>query len=756
MTTLSAADLVSALGVHPIVAQVLLARGCHTPEAARGFLDPAFYTPTPPQALPDMDRAAARLGRAIATGERIRIWGDFDVDGQTATSVLLIGLRALGANVDFTIPDRITHSHGLNAEGVARAAAEGVALLLTCDCGIAEFDEVAQANALGIDVIISDHHDLHLDAHGMPQLPAATAIVNPKRLPPEHPLSQLPGVGVAFKIIETLNTEFGRAEQSDALLDLVALGIVADVAIQRGDTRYLLQRGLQTLRKAERPGVRELMRISGIDPQQFDADSIGYQIGPRLNAAGRLSTATLAVSLLTTTDPEQARALAAEIDDLNVARREQQKRIEAEALALIDANPAIAEEPILVLHHPGWSASVIGIVASTLVDRYQRPAILIAEQFEGSGRASARSIAGIDIHAAIAAQHQLIEGGGGHPMAAGFAIRRENIEPFIAAINGWMRASPVAGAEDARATGDAPAQSFLVSWHEAALPLAEQLAQLAPFGAGNPYPLLHSDGLKLIRYEPLGKKEDTKHRALYLDDGRGTIGRALWWRSAAIAMPDSETPLRARYKLRREIFRERARATIEIAALEPLHETPDTPAEALHSGAYTVIDLRTNTDSGRAVQSIIASVGGNNVLTWHTHPLRPCQVLILNDAPAGPELFKALLAQCKPHTVVLIPVSAQTAPSTDDTASIQQRVLGMLKVAESKGDALDDAAVLERMAMRINQRVEAIRACIALYRGEPGAAAQLAFVIDETVGYRRFVRSAPSGEILPRAPSTSR
>ena len=364
---------------------------------------------------------------------------------------------------------------------------------------------MALARELGLDVIISDHHDLD------EQLPVAVAVINPKRLPADHPLAHLPGVGVAYKLIEALyeHRSKGAGEQVRArgegeqdvaerrnlvskpgeqwehrrsggatmwqgeessslspqlpslvtkpgellgtfsptqLLDLVALGIVADVAHQSGDTRYLLQRGLAQLRAHPRPGVRAMLRLTNTDPADMTADGIGYQIGPRLNAVGRLGDAMLAVQLLTTEDEALAATLAAQVESLNQERKVLQRAVEEEAFRQIARDPGMQRRAVIVLVSPTWHPSVLGVVASSVSNRYDRPAVLIALP-EGAevGRGSARSVPGVDIHAAIAAQQGLVEASGGHPMAAGFSIKGQNVPAFSEALNHYVTAHPGGG-----------------------------------------------------------------------------------------------------------------------------------------------------------------------------------------------------------------------------------------------------------------------------------------------------------------------
>ena len=313
-------ELRAALGGHPLVAEILARRGLTTPQAALAFLDPERYTPSPPDALPDLAIAAQRLRDAITRGERIAVWGDFDVDGQTATTLLVSALRDLGADVVYYIPNRLTESHGIRIEGLARVLAQGVKVLLTCDTGIAEHEAITFAKQRGVSVLVTDHHDLP------DELPQADALVNPMRLPPGHPLRQLPGVGVAFSLRNNSASPcYCGGTEGGPYLDLVALGIVADVAEQTGDTRYLLQRGLERLRRPQRIGLRAIFETARMDPTRLSAEHIGFGLGPRLNALGRLGDANLAVELFTTDDWGRARILAAQLEGLNNQRRLDQR-----------------------------------------------------------------------------------------------------------------------------------------------------------------------------------------------------------------------------------------------------------------------------------------------------------------------------------------------------------------------------------------------------------------------------------------------
>ncbi len=406
-------ELRAAIGGHPLVAETLVRRGMRTVAEAQAFLNADLYVPAVPEDMPGMVDAVGRIQRALDSQERILVWGDFDVDGQTATTLLVSCLQDLGGDVAYHIPIRDTESHGMRVPWLAEELARGIGLVVTCDTGIDAHEAVTYAHSCGVDVIITDHHELPSE------LPEAVAVINPHRLPEDHPLASLPGVGVAYKVAEALYVQVGRAESASALLDLVALGIVADVAVQTGDTRYLLQRGLQVLRETPRIGLQALMKLAKIAPATLTTEDIGFGVGPRMNALGRLGDANAIVELLTTHDLSRARILASQLESLNLRRRSLCDQVMAGAEAQLERDPALLESAALVLGDPDWPAGVIGIVANRLVERYQRPVVMLSTPPGEMARGSARSVDGCHITEAIATQAELLEGFGGHKMAAG-------------------------------------------------------------------------------------------------------------------------------------------------------------------------------------------------------------------------------------------------------------------------------------------------------------------------------------------------
>src|SRR5690349_19498143 len=407
------------LNLPPLIAQTLIRRGINTPESARIFLHPDSLPSAP---FPGIEAAVARIQEAIRRQERICVWGDFDVDGQTSTTVLVQTLRALGADLVYYIPIRGKESHGVHIETLQPILDNEVKLVVTCDTGITAYEAIDYANGRGVDVVVTDHHDLG------PALPNAKAIVNPKLLGEDHILANLAGVGVAYKLAEALLTNSqlpnpgSQLINPGSLLDLVALGLIADVALLKGETRSLVQRGIQVLRNTGRIGLRTMAEISGTSLESLTEETIGFTFAPRLNALGRLGNANPAVELLLSHDPVRARVIATQIEGLNAQRRLLTTQVFEAAEAQLLETPELGSEPVIMLANANWPGGVVGIVANRLVERYRKPAILLNQSEDGILRGSARSIEGLHITEAIATQKELLLGFGGHPMAAGMAL----------------------------------------------------------------------------------------------------------------------------------------------------------------------------------------------------------------------------------------------------------------------------------------------------------------------------------------------
>jgi single-stranded-DNA-specific exonuclease len=514
-------DMAAAAGGHPLVAKILAQRGFTSPLAVQAFFNPASYEPSPARDLPGIEAAADRLERALRDKEPVCVWGDFDVDGQTSTTLLVAALRQLGAQVTYHIPRREIESHGVHLATLKPILDQGVRLLLTCDTGITANEEVAYAGRMGVDVIITDHHDL-------PKvLPQACSVVNPKLLPATHPLANLPGVGVAYKLTEEMYRRAGLSELAETGLDLAALGIVADLAILRDDTRYLLQRGLPILRSTPRLGLKLMMEMAELDPAWLSEEHISFVLAPRLNALGRLADANSAVEFLTTHDPGRARLLAVELEGLNQQRKLLTDQVFQAAEAQIEREPGLLNYAALVLSHPAWPAGVIGIVASRLVEHYNRPVILFSAPPGKLARGSARSVDNINISAAISDVADMLVTFGGHPMAAGLSLLSESIPRFRSAISEAIQ----------QRSGAFPAQSLLqidgiLPLGELSLALVDDLERLAPFGPGNPALTLCSPGMLLTDIALVGRNEE--HLQMVIEDRQGNAYRVIYWQGGVM------------------------------------------------------------------------------------------------------------------------------------------------------------------------------------------------------------------------------
>jgi single-stranded-DNA-specific exonuclease len=622
----------------PLLTQLLVQRGLTTVEQARAFLEPGAYRPAAPEALPDMAAAVERLSRAVERRESICVWGDFDVDGQTSTALLVSTLQGLGAQVRFYIPNRLAESHGIKIPALNRILADGTDLILTCDTGIVAHEAVAVAQAAGVDVIITDHHDLD------DTLPPAQAVINPKRLPPEHPLRELPGVGVAYKLGQALYEAHGQAGESEWLLDLVALGIVADVARQTQDTRYLLQKGLAVLRQSSRLGLQALVESANLKTGRLTEEHIAFWLAPRLNALGRLGDATLAVELLTTSDQTRARIIALQLEALNDRRKMLVDRVVVQALSLLEDTPSLADYNAIVLAADDWHPGVIGIAANRLADQFGKPALLIALRPGELGRGSARSVPGCDIHRAIKTQAELLASFGGHPMAAGLAIEPDNVAAFRRGVSAALADCRLAS--EKTITIDA-----LVTFPDISAELLATIQRLAPFGAGNPPVHLACRDLRVVEESVFGKAQN--HKRVLVQDTAGRQQEVIWWGSAAESPPDGVFDLA--FTLSPDDFKGDGAVQLEWLTARELE-----PAPVARRPEF--IDWRQLDQPTTRLELLTASAP----LVWlegqelpgmaslPRHKLHRAETLVIWSAPPGQDIFEQALALVKPHRIVVV------------------------------------------------------------------------------------------------------
>ncbi|MDI6768725.1 MAG: single-stranded-DNA-specific exonuclease RecJ [Anaerolineales bacterium] len=673
--------------LHPLVSQALIRRGLTSAEAARAFLSPEHYNPTPATQLPGLPVALDRIQAAIRAREPICVWGDFDVDGQTATTILVSTLQALGADVTYHIPVRAKESHGVNIPRLAEIIELGAKLILTCDTGITAHQAVDYARSRGVDVIISDHHELPAT------MPQAAAIVNPKFLPVEHPLASLSGAGVAYKLAEAL-LESGESGMGDShllldtrhsLLDLSAMGLVADLAILRADARYLVQKGLHVLRSTQRLGLKVMMEIAELTPANISEEHIGFTLAPRLNALGRLGDANPAVELFTTRDPARARLLATQLEGLNAQRQLLTRQVTLAAEAQLRADPALLAQPIIVLSHPTWPGGVIGIAASHLVDRYHRPVILFSAPANEPARGSARSIEGINITDAIAAQREMLLNYGGHPMAAGLALEAEKLPAFRKAIS-----KTVAGMTGGEAIEPRLEIDGWLDLPALDLALSESIEQLAPFGPGNEKLILATHNLRLKSAAEIGRNKE--HLKLTVEDEHGNAQTVLWWNGGGEELPDLISRAGGRfdlaYTLRASDWRGARQVTLEFVDLRLIEEKPvevTKPAievidyRGVEKPLETLARLQVETLERSNVKTVIWAEGADKkeVNGRDRLELERADVLAIWTTPPGRDLLSAAIERVKPRTVYLFAVS----PTDDTPEAFLRRLAGLAKFA---------------------------------------------------------------------------
>ena len=517
--------LAGALGLEPIVASVLAARGHAEPESARGFLDPTVDALIDPGLMADMDKGAERLARAVTDGEPVVIYGDYDVDGLTATALLVQYLRFLGVEPEVYVPNRAFEGYSFTEKGVAWCLQRGAKVVVSVDNGTGAVEPIGRLADAGVDVIVTDHH--------LPGavLPPAHAVLNPRRRDCPYPFKGLAGVGVAFKLACAAASRLPPARRATSAMGRflgeamawVALGTVADMVPLVGENRILVARGLLAIPKSGSPGLAALCEVSGASSVGFGAEDVAFKLAPRLNAAGRLGQAETSLALLVAKDPDEARRLAHDLDRLNEKRRELDKRIHQ--LASVEADRLPADEPI-VLHDDRWATGLLGLVAGRLAQRLGRPAALISALQGEPAKGSMRSVPGFSAHAALEACDEHLVGHGGHAMAAGFQIETGRVPAFREAL--------VAAWQAHAASGVVPAIEY-----DGELPLAaltsrvvKQLEQLAPFGQGNPKPVLGALGVTVIEARRMGG--DGSHLTLQLGQGPANL-RAVAFGSGDLA-----------------------------------------------------------------------------------------------------------------------------------------------------------------------------------------------------------------------------
>lgn len=528
--------LATAARVSPVVAQLLLNRAIYEPAAARVFLDAPLSGLVPPEALPGVTEAAERLARAVAERRKICIYGDYDVDGVTGTAILLRLLEHLGADAQYHTPLRLADGYGLNAERLRELADCGVSVVVSVDCGIASISEAALARELGLELIITDHHEFRMGLDG-PVLPDAAVLVHPRLPGSTYPYKDLCGAGVAFKLAWALSQHISGSERvlpelRELLLDalgLAALGLVADVMPLRDENRIFVRHGLERIRTHPSAGLRALLEAAGVKPDAtITAEDVGYKLAPRLNAAGRLGCARLAVELLVGTSPSKTTELARHLERQNSERQARERKYTQQAKEVVDRD--FPNDPAIVVGSAEWHPGVVGIVASRLVEHYGRPALVIAlpenRDRDAVATGSGRSIPGFALHSALQACDELLDGHGGHSAAAGFKVKPDRIPALRDRFNAFVAKHFPGGTPSPRLVLDAEVPLSAMTFG-----LIHDLEKLEPYGAGNAKPKFLAAGVKAEGARLIGSGEVPKHMDFRVRQG-DTVLRCVAWNMA--------------------------------------------------------------------------------------------------------------------------------------------------------------------------------------------------------------------------------
>ena len=515
-----AATLAGALGVHPIIARLLCLRGFSNVDDATRFLNPSLDQLHDPFRLADMDRAVDRLEQALARRERIAIHGDYDVDGITSTVILRRALEMLGGDVVHFIPERLRDGYGLQRAAIDRLHGERVGLIVSVDCGIRSSDAAARARELGVDLIVTDHHE----PDGT--LPSALAVINPKRADCTYPDKHLAGVGVALKLVQALCHRAGKGKWLPAFIKVAAIGTLADVVPLVGENRVIARLGLASLSRGPHTiGLRSLLDASGLSGKTIDSYQVAFMLAPRVNAAGRMSTPDIATRLLLATDEamgEEARSLAQQLNDENLRRQQEEADLVAQARKAIETDPAVGAHNVLVVGGDGWHRGVIGIAASKLVDTFHKPAIVLSVEGEVA-HGSCRSIPDFDMLAALEHCSDVFIRFGGHKQAAGLTMEAARVPEFRSRINAYADDVLEPDQLRPRLRIDGP-----LSLRSITPDFMRELDTMGPFGMANPRPVFHASGVEIVDGpRPL---KDRHLKMTFSQDGRRF--RAIAWRAA--------------------------------------------------------------------------------------------------------------------------------------------------------------------------------------------------------------------------------
>ena len=654
-----------------LIAEQLSKKGITTVEQSRRFLDPMKSDQTSPFNFPEIEKAAERVMAAIKLKECIGVWGDFDVDGQTSTAILVDGLRNLGAEVAFHIPIRADESHGIQLKSLKLFLnQEKPNLIITCDTGISESESLDYLTSAGIDVIITDHHSL-------PDImPSVFATINPRLLSDNHPFASLAGVGTAFQLIRALFTMLKMESDADSYFDLVALGTIADLADLTDENRFYAKSGLKMLSINPREAFKSIARMADLRSQTINESHIGFLFAPRLNALGRLGDANPAVNFLLSKNEKEVDQFARELEQLNTSRKIVSEMVFKSAIELLEKNKGLLQYPVLVLERENWEKGVVGIAASRLAEKYNKPAILL-DRRENIAAGSARSVEGINIIKAIKENSRLLIRYGGHPMAAGLSIAVENISEFRENLSRSVNrmSSGLRTEKNLEVDAYLPFNSINES-------LLLETELLAPFGPGNPPVVLVSRNLEIEKASFIGKSKE--HRKLVIKDQEGNTKNAIWWGSVGFDLPESLFDLA--FYLRRDDsssdsvvslewldFREAANQPIEIQREINKFQTHD------YRAMSNQLEILEGLASEPEILFWAEGVKIDKFATVNRLQVKKAKSLALLTAPPNREILRDLIEKAEPSNIFLF----NLFPVDDTFDPFIKNLVGMLNYSLS-------------------------------------------------------------------------
>jgi len=676
------------------VANALVNRGIFSVAQAKSFFDTNLYKPNSFFEFVDIEKAAYRIHKAIDQDELIGVWGDFDVDGQTATSLLVICLQKLGARIIYHIPNRANEGHGITLTFLQKFLQKGVNLLITCDTGIAANKQVEYASEKKVDVIITDHHALPV------QIPDAFAVINPKLLSEEHPLSTLSGVGTAYQLARALLYHTPFENEMDSILDLVALGTIADISELNTENRYLVKKGLYELQQNRRTAFQELYSLIKFEPSLMNEDHISYILAPRMNAIGRLSDANVMIEFLTTQNKFFARKIADQLEMLNTQRKLAVDQIYNAIHFNIDNQFLDFENPIFVMSQIGWEPGVTGIVASRLVEKYNKPTILLSIDEKGTARGSARSIQGFNIIKAISELSHLLLSYGGHPMAAGFSLRANLIKEFTRQINCIFQKNGQLLTKEKEIHIDG-----FFSVTDIDEQIASKIELFAPFGNNNPRINLVCQNLRILNKNAIGKTKE--HLLVTVEDQHEKKAEIIYWQGATEELPETRFDLV--YTARTRNYEGQKETQLEWIASRPI-ENGD--AIACYPGRkYKVFDFRNITKLEKLIE-ITNKI--TKVTVWAESLINPptnflnrlelsqCDVLAIGIVPPDQETISKVLGKCQPNEIYLFGIK----PKTDSLNGFLTHLMGLMRFAIRTNEGL---VYLDQLACLTSQTTKCIQ-----------------------------------------------